>query len=458
MEFYGGMLRWLVLAGLLAAASPQRVTFGGQRQATRRRFQPSSLEGDAVPRIGLVGGQLGNLDPVPGSDYPSRIVNTKPQTNQPTTYQSGASQNLQQGNNVYTGGQSEGRNPRRDSCYCSDIHQCPHNDNFDGSGLLDIRIVNTRPTVVNNQLQCASQYQELCCPPASGGGGGGSGVYPVQPQPTYSACPAASARQCGRRTSIPVPGYNKQPAEAHFGAYPWVATILREGDAYVSSGVLIDSQWVLTVAHHVNKYKNDYSRLKIRFGEWDASDPKHEPCAHEERTVSQMIVHPYFNSGNLQQDVALLRLSQPLYLQSLPHVNTACLPAAGQSFDYQRCWVAGFGKDAFGAQGQYSYIQKEVDVPVVPQDTCQYQLRQTRLGGDFRLDSRAFICAGGEEGKDSCEGDGGAPLVCDDGSGRWTVAGLVAWGVGCAEANRPGVYVNVASYVDWVRNQIGYRG
>ena len=153
--------------------------------------------------------------------------------------------------------------------------------------------------------------------------------------------------------------------------------------------------------------------------------------------------------------MALLRLSQPLALSAYPHINTACLPSAQQNFDYQKCWVAGFGKDAFGQSGQYSFIQKEVDVPVVEHGQCQQQLRQTRLGSRFRLNGYAFLCAGGEEGKDSCEGDGGAPLVCDVG-GRWTVAGLVAWGVGCAEANRPGVYVNVASYVDWIQQETGF--
>ena len=29
------------------------------------------------------------------------------------------------------------------------------------------------------------------------------------------------------------------------------------------------------------------------------------------------------------------------------------------------------------------------------------------------------MCAGGEEGKDACDGDGGAPLVCEGASGRW---------------------------------------
>ena len=172
-----------------------------------------------------------------------------------------------------------------------------------------------------------------------------------------------------------------------------------------------------------------------------------------------MIVHEHFDSGNLKNDVALLHLSQPLALSAYPHINSACLPSgAQQTFDNQYCWVPGFGKNAFGAAGQYSYIQKEVDVPVVPHYQCEQQLQQTRLGSGYNLDKTSFLCAGGEKGKDSCEGDGGAPLVCETGNGQWTVAGLVAWGIGCAQANVPGVYVNVASYVPWIRSWVGQTG
>ena len=37
-----------------------------------------------------------------------------------------------------------------------------------------------------------------------------------------------------------------------------------------------------------------------------------------------------------------------------------------------------------------------------------------------------WVCAGGEEGKDACSGDGGGPLVCPaPGTGHMQLAGLV---------------------------------
>jgi secreted trypsin-like serine protease len=112
-----------------------------------------------------------------------------------------------------------------------------------------------------------------------------------------------------------------------------------------------------------------------------------------------------------------------------------------QDFSNRRCWVSGWGKDAFGDAGNYQHVMKEVDVPVVSNPECERRLRQTRLGSDFALHP-GFLCAGGEEGKDACKGDGGGPLVCEVG-GTWQLAGLVSWGIGCGHKTIPGVYVKV---------------
>lgn len=143
-----------------------------------------------------------------------------------------------------------------------------------------------------------------------------------------------------------------------------------------------------------------------------------------------------------------MRLSTSIPLGQTPTITNACLPS--NSITNVRCWVSGWGKNDFSTAGAYQAIQKEVDVPIVAQATCQQQLQSTRLGLNFLLDNTSFMCAGGEAGKDACTGDGGSPLMCLV-SGKWYVAGLVAWGIGCGSSNVPGVYMNVANYIPWIQ-------
>ena len=86
-----------------------------------------------------------------------------------------------------------------------------------------------------------------------------------------------------------------------------------------------------------------------------------------------------------------------------------------------------------------------VEVFITPRAACD------RAYADYDGITDNMICAavpGG--GKDACQGDSGGPLVV-----RGLLVGVVSWGIGCAEADFPGVYSNVAPLRSFITEQTG---
>merc|ERR1712126_486803 len=337
---------------------------------------------------------------------------------------------------------------------CVPYYQC-HNGSIitDGGGLIDIR--NGFGILSPEDSKCEG-FLDVCCQ-----------------DPDFSAPPPTPIKQyrpkCGQRhqngLGVRIQGFKE--GESQFGEWPHMCAVLSEEavveadsgytqqqeveetvNLYECGGSLIAPDTILTAAHCVDKFRQNPASLKIRCGEWNTQD-ENEPRPHQDRYVTSLDIHPAFNGKNLANDWALLYTGQPFELQE--HIDTVCLPSPGEQFAGQTCFATGWGKDKFGAAGPYQVVLKEIDLPVVGHDECEAKLRTTRLGKRFQLDD-SFICAGGQDGKDTCKGDGGSPLVCASKYDPYTYvqAGVVAWGIGCGEGNVPGVYASVPEAVCWI--------
>ncbi|UYV69958.1 hypothetical protein LAZ67_7001324 [Cordylochernes scorpioides] len=244
--------------------------------------------------------------------------------------------------------------------------------------------------------------------------------------------------------------------EADFGEWPWQAAVLKSEnkvEIFQCGATLIDARHVVTVAHCVQKFTLEANGfpLLVRVGEWDTQSTN-EFLPHEDHKVAHIAIHPEFRPGSLWNDVAVLTLEDEVTFK--PHIESACLPRPDDIFENHECVVTGWGKNSFKG-GRYTNIMKEVNLNVLDNHQCQNMLRKTRLGRRFLL-HEGFLCAGGEEGKDSCKGDGGGPMVCyNKDHGTYTLAGLVSWGIDCGQPGVPGVYVRVQKYVDWIAEQTG---
>ncbi|XP_060850486.1 phenoloxidase-activating factor 2-like [Rhopalosiphum padi] len=304
--------------------------------------------------------------------------------------------------------------------------------------------------------------------------------FTISTEPDYTSNNQHKKHKCGtwNKNGAGFRIGNALDSESQFGEFPSMVAIFKEelakdGEKKLvlnCGGSLIEKDVILTAAHCV--IKSDISTVVVRAGEWDLKTEK-EILSHQDRRVSKIVTHPDYYAGGLYNDVALIFINDAFSLQD--NIQLICLPTPNDIFINDMCYSSGWGKTVsynnytivkktesgkIKETGQYQVsILKKVELPIVPRSQCMDALRATRLGSKFVLHD-SFICAGGKEGKDTCKGDGGSPLMCPykDDPDHLVQVGIVAWGINCGLADIPAAYVNVAGFTYWIKNEIEKRG
>ncbi|XP_029296170.1 tissue-type plasminogen activator isoform X1 [Cottoperca gobio] len=211
-------------------------------------------------------------------------------------------------------------------------------------------------------------------------------------------------------------------------------------------GVLIDSCWVLSAAHCFED--NDKAeKLEVILGR---TFRKQNSSSEQIFKVEKYWNHEKFDNETFDNDIALLKLKTDIGICAInsPEVLPACLPERGLVLpDWTECEISGYGKDSeFSAE--FSERVKRGYVRLWPKERCVPDVLSQRT-----ITSN-MLCAGDTRGlDDACKGDSGGPLVCRN-NDKMTLMGVISWGDGCGQKDKPGVYTRVTHYIDWINSII----
>ncbi|XP_060115634.1 chymotrypsin-C-like [Heteronotia binoei] len=248
----------------------------------------------------------------------------------------------------------------------------------------------------------------------------------------------AYAHGCGKPAYVPNISRVVGGEDARPHSWPWQVSLQysKSGTwAHTCGGTLIDASWVLTAAHCISSSRT----YRVVLGKQNLEE---EEAGSVAVAVEKLIVHEKWNSFLIVNDIALLKLAEPVEFSDT--IQPSCLPDADTLLaqDYP-CYITGWGR--LWTNGPISDNLQQGLLPVVDHQTCT---QRDWWGSTVRS---TMVCAGGDGVISGCNGDSGGPLNCQS-ANAWEVHGIVSFGsgLGCNTAKKPTVFTRVSAYIPWI--------
>uniref|UniRef100_A0A182Q359 Peptidase S1 domain-containing protein n=1 Tax=Anopheles farauti TaxID=69004 RepID=A0A182Q359_9DIPT len=232
-------------------------------------------------------------------------------------------------------------------------------------------------------------------------------------------------------------------AQALLGQYPSAVIIETPYIPQNCMGTIVNRQHVLTAAYCVMN-PTTFVMINPFWLRVIAGDVNIVPVSvrREVRNVIRSYVHPNYNRLTDGNNLAVLRVDVPY-----PEFHNTIEPALLNQrilADNTQCLFAGWGATQDQATAVVRPNQFVITQPILGTAACNAaNVHNNRV-------QQTMICAGALAASQAavCRGNVGGGLYCN---GRLT--GVLAFGTGCGVANRPGVYMDVRQYVQWIETQ-----
>jgi len=209
----------------------------------------------------------------------------------------------------------------------------------------------------------------------------------------------------------------------------------------------LGDRWVLTASHCVEGLTAE--QVKVNVGEFDLDNG-----AENAITAKNIYMHADYDTGTLDNDIALIELSESSDVEAISLANTDT--TSQYEMEKSLATVIGWGGREGYAPGEgptsdFPLVLHQVELELFTAEECKQTLADSQsITTEQTGITEQMICAGTQTGgKGSCQGDSGGPLVVQTGEG-WQQFGVVSWGIGCAAEGYPGVYARVSSFIDWI--------